>query len=584
MKNTRQGRRSYGRIAALVAALTAAILLAMPVAAATVTASDVMIRNSAEEKDGNIIGSLNEGDTVTVKSKATDSAGTEWYLVELPNGNSGYVKAQWIDNGGQDVQAEETAAQEPEEPAQQEETAEAQDNEAAEEEESSGSDSPAAVSASGGGVGADTSEDLADGQDTPDVDDGQTYNPYTDPNAQYSINFVTENDGTGSWYIYNYDTDKRIRIDDLDKLSDYQTQAQKNASSAGLWRTIACILLLLLVAILIFLYVVLRRNTSGGYTRPDRRAERRRRRAAEEEEEEEEDDESYSWDEEDEEEASASADGGDDEEAVPSEDEEDVEDDGDYEEDEEEDDESSSAAAVKGAGLFSGLAGTARKSRLFDRVDSDDEDDADYDEDEDDYEEDEDNEEDDAPRSGGFFGMIKKFFSADDLDDEFDDDDEEDEDEDDEEEPDEDEDEFDEEEEEEELPPVRKSRRQTARTQAKPAKPASRSTSKSASAPAQRRRRPARNIEFDEAADYPEDEELLSFAKSFKEDKEDLAKAVKEAVDTEKRQDASPSGSKAGKAASKRVEPDEYLDEDEDFYADDDDDMEYSFLSSSRKR
>ena len=524
MKNTRQGRRSYGRIAALVAALTAAILLAMPVAAATVTASDVMIRNSAEEKDGNIIGSLNEGDTVTVKSKATDSAGTEWYLVELPNGNSGYVKAQWIDNGGQDVQAEETAAQEPQEPAQQEETAEAQDNEAAEEEESSESDSPAAVSASGGGVSADTSEDLAGGQDTPDVDDGQTYNPYTDPNAQYSINFVTENDGTGSWYIYNYDTDKRIRIDDLDKLSDYQTQAQKNASSAGLWRTIACILLLLLVAILIFLYVVLRRNTSGGYTRPDRRAERRRRRAAEEEEEEEEeDDESYSWEEEEEEDEeaspSASADSGDDEEAAPSDDEEDE---GDYEEDEDEDedDESSSAGAFKGAGLFSGLAGTARKSRLFDRVDSD-EDDADYDEeDEDDYEEDEDDEEDDAPRSGGFFGMIKKFFSADDLDDDFDDDDEEDED--DEEEPDEDEDEFDEEEEEEELPPVRKSRRQTARTSAKPA---SRSTSKSAPAPAQRRRRPARNIEFDEAADYPEDEELLSFAKSFKEDKEDLAKA-----------------------------------------------------------
>lgn len=583
MKNTRQGRRSYCRIAALVAALTAAILLAMPVAAATVTASDVMIRNSAEEKDGNIIGSLNEGDTVTVKSKATDSAGTEWYLVELPNGNSGYVKAQWIDNGGQDVQAEETAAQEPQEPAQQEETAEAQDNEAAEEEESSESDSPAAVSASGGGVSADTSEDLAGGQDTPDVDDGQTYNPYTDPNAQYSINFVTENDGTGSWYIYNYDTDKRIRIDDLDKLSDYQTQAQKNASSAGLWRTIACILLLLLVAILIFLYVVLRRNTSGGYTRPDRRAERRRRRAAEEEEEEEEeDDESYSWEEEEEEDEeaspSASADSGDDEEALPSDDEEDE---GDYEEDEDEDedDESSSAGAFKGAGLFSGLAGTARKSRLFDRVDSD-EDDADYDEeDEDDYEEDEDDEEDDAPRSGGFFGMIKKFFSADDLDDDFDDDDEEDED--DEEEPDEDEDEFDEEEEEEELPPVRKSRRQTARTSAKPA---SRSTSKSAPAPAQRRRRPARNIEFDEATDYPEDEELLSFAKSFKEDKEDLAKAVKEAVDTEKRQDAAPSGAKAGKAASKRPEPDEYLDDDEDFYADDDDDMEYSFLSSSRKR
>ena len=65
-----------------------------------------MIRNSGEEKDGNIIGSLNEGDKVTVRSKTTDSTGTEWYYIELPNGNTGYVKAQWIDNDGEEVEAE----------------------------------------------------------------------------------------------------------------------------------------------------------------------------------------------------------------------------------------------------------------------------------------------------------------------------------------------------------------------------------------------------------------------------------------------------------------------------------------------
>ena len=83
MREKRHGRQIAGRLTGLIAALTVAVLLAaVPVAASsTVTGSDVMIRNSAEEKNGeknNIIGSLNLGDKVTVKSKTTDAAGQEW--------------------------------------------------------------------------------------------------------------------------------------------------------------------------------------------------------------------------------------------------------------------------------------------------------------------------------------------------------------------------------------------------------------------------------------------------------------------------------------------------------------------------
>ena len=104
MKNTRLGGRRAVRLASAAAALASAfILTVMTAAAATVNATDVTIRNSPEDKSdySNAIGVLNQGDKVTVISKTTDSAGTEWYNVELENGNRGYVKAQWVDNDGE---------------------------------------------------------------------------------------------------------------------------------------------------------------------------------------------------------------------------------------------------------------------------------------------------------------------------------------------------------------------------------------------------------------------------------------------------------------------------------------------------
>ena len=116
MNKTQKGRRGAAALRAFAAALLAALILVMPVAAATITGDDVVIRNSPEDKgQANSIGSLNTGDTVTVLDSATDAGGTEWYLVQLPNKNQGYVKAQWVDNGGETVkknEQEETAKQE----------------------------------------------------------------------------------------------------------------------------------------------------------------------------------------------------------------------------------------------------------------------------------------------------------------------------------------------------------------------------------------------------------------------------------------------------------------------------------------
>ena len=112
MKNTKLGRRNAGRLTAAAVAFAAAFILAvMPAAAATINATDVTIRNTAEDKSdySNAIGVLNEGDQVTVLSRTTDASGIEWFYIELENGNKGYVKAQWVSNDGAAVPEEESA-------------------------------------------------------------------------------------------------------------------------------------------------------------------------------------------------------------------------------------------------------------------------------------------------------------------------------------------------------------------------------------------------------------------------------------------------------------------------------------------
>ncbi|MDO5132099.1 MAG: SH3 domain-containing protein, partial [Eubacteriales bacterium] len=318
MRNRKTERRGAGRLTVLIAALLVAVLAAVPAAAATVTASDVMIRNSGEERNDNIIGSLNEGDKVTVISQSTDKSGIEWYYIELPNGNRGYVKAQWIDNNGEEVETSQTPAaaqqtqEEEKQPEQQDSSgqggeAESGQNWDAAEETPAGEDAdeegiddwteedaemlnaaPVTDGSGADGAAADAQEggeSIAEGQEAPAAEEENAYNPYTDPNAQYNISFITEKDGTGSWYVYNYDTDKRIRLSDLDKMSDAEQAARKSASSAGIWRMIACILMVLLAALLIFLYLALR-NTG----RPSPRAGRARRRRTPVYDEDEEDD------------------------------------------------------------------------------------------------------------------------------------------------------------------------------------------------------------------------------------------------------------------------------------------------------
>ena len=105
--------------AAGISAIIAVSSIALPIeafAARTVT-DNVMIRNEPST-EGGIIGSLNEGDEVTILDVMQSGDGYPWYYIQLENGATGYVRSDLIeaddselaafrDNGQEETQAEE---------------------------------------------------------------------------------------------------------------------------------------------------------------------------------------------------------------------------------------------------------------------------------------------------------------------------------------------------------------------------------------------------------------------------------------------------------------------------------------------
>ena len=84
-------------LAACVSLLIAATTAAFPMfaEAATIVSDSVMLREDAST-DAGIIGSLNEGDEVTIVDQVTDAEGYVWYYVQLENGNYGYVRSDLV--------------------------------------------------------------------------------------------------------------------------------------------------------------------------------------------------------------------------------------------------------------------------------------------------------------------------------------------------------------------------------------------------------------------------------------------------------------------------------------------------------
>ena len=213
-------------ISVLIAAGAAAF--SMNALAATIIADSVMIRDDAST-DAGIIGSLNEGDEVTIVDQVTDGEGYIWYYVQLDNGNYGYVRSDLVDASENEKQIgrdEEANAPEAEQEETQEEASDqTQTEENAEQANTQQQEADRAAA-------ADTSEQTDAAVSETEQKDG-TFDALTDEKSNLSVRFDKEPDGTGRWYVYNNDNNTRYRI-----VEEGEAAA---AGGPGMWRPAAII-------------------------------------------------------------------------------------------------------------------------------------------------------------------------------------------------------------------------------------------------------------------------------------------------------------------------------------------------------
>ncbi|MGX8688508.1 MAG: SH3 domain-containing protein, partial [bacterium] len=303
--------------------------------AATVKANGVNLRNAPTTEGNNIIGSLNKGDTVTILDTVKDKKGNEWYEILLSNGNIAYISASMVDNGEEapaeeepqqpaqqpEQQPQQPAQQQPQQPAQQPEQqpqqpaqqpeqqpqqqtqqpaqqtpaeqtqtpaeqtpAEQTPEEQTPAETTTPEKTPEQIAAEQAAAQQAAEEAAAQNQATIDADrkariSAEDYDPTTDKEARYGIQFLENSDGTGQWYVYNYDTGSKVAISDLHQLAEQETLAKDNAAKASRMRTIIIILVVALVILALFLlwYIFFNRSTPA----ESRMAAEKRRRARE---------------------------------------------------------------------------------------------------------------------------------------------------------------------------------------------------------------------------------------------------------------------------------------------------------------
>ncbi len=248
--------------AAGISMIVAVSSLAVPIAASaarTVT-DDVMIRNDAST-DGGIIGSLNEGDEVTILDVTQSADGYAWYYIQLDNGATGYVRSDLIEADDSEL-ADFRDNTEKETPAE-EETAEQETSE----EETAQEEATAAEQ-------TQSEEEAASAQTETVAADNATgdYDATKDPNANFRAGYEQEADGTVTWYVYNDDNGSKVKISDLQS----QSGEQSSSKGPGAWKTLAIVFGIFTVGLAVLLFFLLKSISD------DRSKSRRRRVAVEE--------------------------------------------------------------------------------------------------------------------------------------------------------------------------------------------------------------------------------------------------------------------------------------------------------------
>ena len=237
--------KRFGKIltAAGISAFIAVSSLAMPIEvfAARCVTDDVMIRNDASTEAG-LIGSLNEGDEVEILDVVAAADGYNWYYIQLDNGATGYVRSDLIEASDEELAQFNVAQEEPEEETESEEEAQEPAEEAPAEEtqeaEAAATQAPAA----------------------PAVTDGE-YDAAKDPNAGFTVSYDTEADGTGEWYVHNTDNGGKWKVADL--LDQDGAAAAASGGVASIWRTLAILFGILAIGLAAFVLFLLKSIREG---------------------------------------------------------------------------------------------------------------------------------------------------------------------------------------------------------------------------------------------------------------------------------------------------------------------------------
>ena len=237
---------------AVSAGISASLLLGalcMPLfaAAATSNVDGAMIRNEPST-EGGIIGSLNEGDEVTILDAEQSGDGYTWYYIQLSNGNTGYVRGDLLSVDDSEIEALGLTppAEEKEEEKKEEEPQE-----------------PAAASTQ------TTAAPAQEPAQTGSTADGG-YNAATDPDAKLRLVYEEDGNGGGYWFVYNDDNGTKIRVGDM---TGEAQSSSKNESNP--WKAAAIIFGIIAVALAGFVLFMLKSIR-------DDRANSARRRAARE--------------------------------------------------------------------------------------------------------------------------------------------------------------------------------------------------------------------------------------------------------------------------------------------------------------
>ena len=215
--------------------------------AARTNTDGVLIRNDAST-DAGAIGVLNEGDEVTLLDGIQGADGYVWYYVQLENGNTGYIRSDLVDASEEELAAI-GAGQPQNEQAQEPETEEKKVEEPQQEEPAQ--DKPA---------GEEKPQEATTAATAPAKTGDGEYDATKDPNAAFRVSYETDENGNGEWYVYNDDNGSKWKVSDL--------QGQGGAAAgvkgvSGIWRTLAILFGIIAIALAAFVLFLLKSIREG---------------------------------------------------------------------------------------------------------------------------------------------------------------------------------------------------------------------------------------------------------------------------------------------------------------------------------